>query len=370
MKRRLFALLLLFPFLVSCIQDEPLSPYADIETFSLPNDVTLSDATFNQTNISIHVKKSANLTALIPTVTISEGATITPDPSIAQDFNKEVKYVVTAADGKHQREYTIQTITTSAYSYSFENWEKLDPNAIYETPVEYDSEGKRTTLWDSSNKGINIYKQNEYKRPEEFPIHKTSNMVTHGKYSAEMLTMVGPGDILGMINIPIVAGSLFMGVMDPLYALKDPLLSTRFGLPFYDKPLRMTGKYMYRAGTENYIDPNGKVLPNVKDSCAIYGVFFRVDNASMMLDGTNIRIHPNIVAMGMMSPEERAGSKGEGMVPFDITFEYKKDHIVDFERYQYKLALIFSSSFYGDRYEGTPGSHLIIDEVAVIIDEE
>lgn len=367
MKLKLSLTLLLSVLLITgCIQDEPLSPYADIDAFSLPDDVTLSTASFNQDNISIYVKKGANLSAIVPSIRISEGAAITPDPATPQDFNHEVKYTVTAADGLHRREYVIQAISISQYKYDFEYWEELDKYGPYETPVEYDLAGKRTTPWDSSNRGINYYV--DFTDPDQYPIHKTTSS-TGGKYAAEMTTIKGPENVMNIMYIPVAAGSLFIGAMNPIYALKDPLLATQFGQPFHDKPLRITGKYKYKAGTGNYIDPNGKVRPGVKDSCAIYSVFYRVDSASMMLDGTNVLTHPNIVSLAMLPPDMRAASPGNDFATFDIPFEKKSNHVVDFEKNSYKLAIVLTSSFYGDRYEGTIGSRLIVDEVEVIIEE-
>lgn len=367
MKLKLSLTLLLSVLLITgCIQDEPLSPYADIDAFSLPDDVALSAASFNQGNISIYVKKGINLSSIVPTIRISDGAIITPDPATPQDFSKEVKYTVTAADGHHQREYVIQAISVAQYSYDFEYWEGLDMYGPYETPVEYDLTGKRTTPWDSSNRGINYYV--DFTKPEQYPIHKTTSS-TSGKYAAEMTTIKGPEDVMGIMYIPVAAGSLFIGTMDPIYALKDPLLATLFGQPFHDEPLRLTGKYKYNAGTGNYIDPKGNVRPGVKDSCAIYSVFYRIDSASMVLDGTNVLTHPNIVSIAMLPPNMRAASPGSDFVTFDIPYEKKSNHVVDFEKNNYKLAIVFSSSFYGDRYEGTIGSRLIVDEVEVKIEE-
>ncbi|MDR1160884.1 MAG: DUF5018 domain-containing protein, partial [Tannerellaceae bacterium] len=144
------ALLLSVLLIPGCIQDEPLSPYADIDAFSLPEGVAMSAASFNQGNISIYVRRGVDLSSIVPVIRISEGASIAPDPLSPQDFGKEVKYTVTAADGKHQREYVVQIISVSQYKYDFEHWEKLDMYGNYETPVEYDPAGKRTTPWDSS----------------------------------------------------------------------------------------------------------------------------------------------------------------------------------------------------------------------------
>ncbi|GHV03739.1 hypothetical protein FACS189416_0640 [Bacteroidia bacterium] len=347
-----------------CIKDEPLSPYADIDAFALPANIMLSPATINQNNITIFVRKNVDLTALVPTITLSEGATIQPSADIPQDFTRPVNYTVTAPDGKHQRIYTVELTSRSLYKYGFENWEVLSSNA-YETPVEYDLEKKRTTPWDSSNKGINIYVQ--YPEASQYPIHKTTQH-TEGQYAAEMLTKNGPGSILGIVNIPVVAGSLFTGVLTPLNALKDPLLATEFGQPIEHKPLRLTGKYIYKAGAD-YIDKKGLRI-GFRDSCAVYSVFFRTDRNLERLNGTNILTHPNIVAIAMMPPAGRAGTPNENdFVAFDIPFDYKTDHVVDFDKNTYKLVIIFSSSYWGDYYEGAPGSHLVVDDVEIITEE-
>lgn len=350
----------------SCIQDEPLNPEADILAFSLPGDIALSKATFNQSTISINVRPDADLTHITPIIEITEGATIEPAADTPQNFTKPVIYTVTAADRIHQRIYTVQLITSSIYEYTFEYWKQLDKNYAYLTPVEYDADHQELKPWDSSNKGIAIYQQ--YPNADDYPVHPTSTRM-EGKLAAEMVTKKGPGSILGILNIPVVAGSLFTGVLNPLNALKDPLLATQFGQPFSEKPLRMRGHYMYKAGQGDYIDRLGNAQPGLKDSCAIYSVFFRTDKNLEMLDGTNILTDPNIVAIAMLPPENRAGTEGDDFVAFDIPFEYKNNVEVDFEKNKYKLVIVFSSSFYGDRYEGTPGSCLIVDDVEIITEE-
>ena len=349
----------------SCIQDEPLSPYADIEAFALPSEIALTDATINQTDISIYVRKNLDLTSIVPNIKISDGATIEPAIGTPRDFSGAVKYVVKAADGNHQREYTIRTIKSVQYEYKFESWSLM--GARFETPIEYDDEGNTSTPWDSSNKGINIYQQ--FPSPEGYPVHKTTD-ASEGTYAAEIITQKGPGNILGIINVPIAAGSLFTGVFNPLNALINPLLATQFGQPFYDKPTRLTGSYKYKAGTGDYIAPDGNPIPGVKDSCSIFAVLFKSDQTLNRLDGTNVLKHPNIVALAMLPPEARAGSKGEDFVPFNIDFDYVEGHVIDFEKNDYKLSIVLSSSYYGDRYEGTVGSHLIVDDLKLICEEE
>ena len=46
------------------------------------------------------------------------------------------------------------------------------------------------------------------------------------------------------------------------------------------------------------------------------------------------------------------------------------DEVIDFSKHEYKLAVVFSSSFWGDRYEGTPGSELIVDDAKIITEDD
>jgi outer membrane protein assembly factor BamB len=59
------------------------------------------DATIDITNktISATLPSTADLTKLVPTITVSDKATISPASGVAQDFSTEVSYTVTAEDG-------------------------------------------------------------------------------------------------------------------------------------------------------------------------------------------------------------------------------------------------------------------------------
>ena len=73
-------------------------------------------------NITATVPARTDLTALVPTIVISEDATIDPASSAAQDFTEPVTYTVTAEDGTTQ-EYTV-TITPAASVQVNAVWEK------------------------------------------------------------------------------------------------------------------------------------------------------------------------------------------------------------------------------------------------------
>ena len=49
--------------------------------------------------VSVQVPESTDVTALVPTITVSENATVSPASGVAQDFTNPVIYTVTAEDG-------------------------------------------------------------------------------------------------------------------------------------------------------------------------------------------------------------------------------------------------------------------------------
>ena len=76
------------------------SPAKDIIKFSFPTLSPVIDATIDVTTKAINatVPIGTDLTKLVPTISISDKATISPAKGVAQDFSKEVSYTVTAED--------------------------------------------------------------------------------------------------------------------------------------------------------------------------------------------------------------------------------------------------------------------------------
>ncbi len=57
--------------------------------------------------IAVTVTRGTDVTRLVPTIEVSEGATVSPASGAEQDFSQPVKYTVTAEDGKSRSEYTV-----------------------------------------------------------------------------------------------------------------------------------------------------------------------------------------------------------------------------------------------------------------------
>ena len=115
--RSLIALAILLGIVWSCKKDDPIAvtpttpttPTTPVVTKSTAKDITkfsfaaLSpavDATIDATakTISATVPAGTDATKLVPTITISDKATISPATGVATDFSKEVSYTVTAED--------------------------------------------------------------------------------------------------------------------------------------------------------------------------------------------------------------------------------------------------------------------------------
>lgn len=90
---------------------------ANIVSFSLAEQTGV--ATINSTNgtIGIEVFTGTSLTALVPTINISSGATISPLSGVAQNFSNPVTYTVTAQDGTTSKIWTV-TVTEATNTQS------------------------------------------------------------------------------------------------------------------------------------------------------------------------------------------------------------------------------------------------------------
>ena len=106
---------LFFGLFVACSEEEKLSSEASITAFEIEslNQV----GTISGTTITMSVPYGTDISNLTPTITVSEGATLTPASGLARDFTSTVGYTVTAEDGK----------TTSSYSVTISI---LDPDTV------------------------------------------------------------------------------------------------------------------------------------------------------------------------------------------------------------------------------------------------
>lgn len=94
-------------------EETPASTETDILAFTLAEQT--GAATINTTlhTVAIEVALDTDVTSLIPTITLSYGATVIPLSGVARDFTNPVPYTVTAEDGVTHQEWTV-TVTIEA----------------------------------------------------------------------------------------------------------------------------------------------------------------------------------------------------------------------------------------------------------------
>ena len=91
------------------------SPETDITAFTLPEQTGNAIINADDHTIAIEVAYATELTNLMPTITLSIGATVSPLSGVAQDFSGPVTYSVTAEDGITMQDWTV-TITIGSAS--------------------------------------------------------------------------------------------------------------------------------------------------------------------------------------------------------------------------------------------------------------
>lgn len=363
-------LLLVAATTTSCIKEEPLYRETDIQSFRIEGDAYISTPTISNHAITVMVKNDADLTNLTPIIGLPEGATVSPASGVAQDFsNGSVQYTVRAQDSSFIRIYSVSVIQPSSLSlkFDFEKWQ-LTKSGYYD--LMSNSGTELVKLWDSGNSGIAIYSK------EQFPTTPDSTDYYQGHCSARLQTLKGNVNI-GAIKVPIFSGSLFYGTFK--LNILDPRKSVRLGQPHQKeagKPLVFTGYYKYTPGTPFiYLEGSGKDAVEMQsdtivDEAAMYAVLYKVtkgNSANEYLDGITIADDARIVARADWKKEnasrtDRAASSG--YTRFFIPFVYTEE--LDFNQYDYKLAILFASSKAGDQYRGAVGSTLNVDEVQIV----
>jgi len=363
MKRLFFLLPVCVLALSSCIKTEPLNPEADILSFSVPDQNIVLNSFIANENITIFINKkdTSKIKAIAPIITTTPGARLEPALGTVLDFTSTQTYRIYPENGKGVKEYKVNFVSFYPLTYHFEKWYSTGSGRrIYETPYEEEF-GIEFNIWSSGNKGIALYMNAPYPTQKS----ETPEEAREGS-AAKLLTIEGPGSVLGIMNIPVVAGSLFQGEF--ILDMREPLRSPKFGMPYSVAPMMpdsLQGYYKYRAGEGNFIDGKGNIVPNMTDSCSIYGVLYEYNGER--LTGENILDFDaeNIVATAWIPRTDR--TPGDDFVYFNVPFKYKPSYqsAADFEGKELYFTLVFSSSFRGDYYEGTPGSVLLIDDVNI-----
>ncbi len=323
---------------------------ADILGFTFDNtDAVTEQPVINSDNtITFKVNESADVTALVPTITVSEGATVTPGTGEPQNFSagKTVTYTVVSEDYGTTKTYTVSAGTQSVLKFSFEEWEVSEKNDVL-LPKD---------IWASSASGASLLGGTLLKQEAR----------EDGTFAAKMITFEFPNP--NALIPGITAGSIFIGKFDLMAALKDRLSSTKFGYPvetvgLKGQPVRLKGMYKYQAG-ERYLDASdyeNVIETKDVDKGSIVAVLYKAKDAEgndVTLTAHDVNSSEHIVGYASVITENTSE-----YVPIDVEFEYKNSYNPEEE---YKFAIVCSSSKDGDYFKGAGGSTLIVDELEVI----
>ncbi len=359
----------------SCFKEEPLNAECDIEkawvhvenlnaSFYNASD-TLINVLSTENKIVFTMRDDADVTALAPQFTITEGATITPANGSVQDFsNGPVTYTVTSQDGKWSRKYTVECNRVARYitevmNFDFEHFE-LDPN-YHQYYIWHNTlpDGTLGNDWASGNLGFRLSKSTAL--ANEFP----TTVLEQGYDGHGVLLITRDTGALGLSSgKPIAAGNMFLGKFNIAMAMvNNAMKATEFGIPFTQKPVRLSGYYQYSPSAP-FTDKNFVEHPERIDAGDIYSVLYLNHDASgkpLVLYGDNVLSSEQIVAVARVQNVNETNGQ---WVYFDIPFEYNSDiDMTLLENRGYSLTIVFSSSIEGASFEGAVGSTLKVDKV-------
>ena len=325
---------------------------------SYPANAAVFGTTIDQDNRTVSVSMNPDtagawdLTALVPTIEVSQGATVTPASGSAIDLSngKSVTFTVVAENGT-ENTYTVSA-SGSIYFYDFETW--TSEGAMYPEEI------TNPVGWATCNDAVGLIKNMGpmLGHPEyngEYPVRPTENGVT-GKGAIIESVYTAKGNLMGQTIPAVTSGTIFLGTFNAIAAMTDPMATTEFGILFEDKPLAVTGWLKYTPG-EKFYDENGEIIDK-QDLGTVNAVLYEVTSEDETLNGSDIYTSDKICATGSF---ETAGAAD--FTQFTVDMEYVKDY--DPSK-TYKLAVIFAASKEGNAYRAASGSIMIVDNVTII----
>ena len=293
-----------------------------------------------------------------------------PASGSTHDFSAgRVTYTVTSEDGRWTRRYEVGfnpvTVTVKdTLHYDFEHFALEGRTGKYYVWTHVADDGTQQPLWATGNPGFAISMGSA--QPEDYP---TVPLREGYDGAAVKLTTRDTGPFGQLVNKRLAAGNLFIGTFDVAAALTNTLRATRFGLPFGKRPTKFSGYYKYSPG-EKFQDKNGNAVDGRTDRAAVYAVLYRNHDEAgnpVTLYGDDVRTSPLIVALADVPSVPATGE----WTAFEAAFDYRADIDADLlARQGYSLAIVFSSSADGDKFEGAVGSTLMVDKVKIICTEE
>ena len=395
--RLIIAMVMPLMVFTSCIKDELPNAEADILDVILDKDVIISKKIENE-RITVFISPGAygdrkNIRNI--SFVLSEGATIIRGND-NYDYSTSHEIEVMSEDGNWKKTHEVRILDMSfPTEYYFENWaENRSTTGVYDECFErlMDDEGSESDLyiWASGNMGYRITGKGV--NPTDYPTYKTTSQddAHNGAYAAVLETRyvgkIGQGS-------PLAAGNLFIGEFSGkgINIMQQQMKATRFGMPFNKKPVSLKAWFKYKSGGVIGIyntDPKGDgekigeytdpVSGSNQDYAAIYAIMFDNVKAKELygknyLDGSTILSSDAEVARAILTDDDKYGTpvNEQGYpneyifkeLPFTFSAEIDPVRLAN---YEYSIAIVFSSSFYGAEFKGAPGSKIWVDDVELI----
>lgn len=252
----------------------PFSNEKKILNFQFDIDGEVFDGIINHADLSVTLETYKDVSYIIPNITVSENAIITPDPNEGQGFNKPVEYTVTAQDG------TTNIYTVNVHRANIEN-------TFTKCFIRATSFG-RVSYLDLSNPDINLFLENNQNSYElsiyDTAIWDSSGVMMTNFYFDFTEDIVSATDykLRFKINDEILAETDY--VIDVLAENAPEIISANQASYTYNDTLILTGtnllpglsipanfsNYIYN---DSYVDvsPDGMTLEFVMD--INYGMF-------------------------------------------------------------------------------------------------
>lgn len=359
----------------SCIKSEGLEREADIISVSIEDEayvLTTIHDDISKREVTIIIAgntdkyKNGKIT---PKITVSKGATIFPASGETVELaDYEHPYIVTAEDGG-QKMYQIKVMSYQPLNQDFEEWDWKATNTRkpYEVP--------RDPMWDCGNSGIHIL----IKEGLAYPTRSSEDVRPGSNGHSSVLLETTEGNrnkISDLMDIPVFSGNMFRGKF--VINMGDPLSSPNFGQPhpqYLGKPIALRAWYKYKAGSPyvSWEKVNGKKIvsldENKKDELNLYAVLYKVTKDkkgdNFYLTGHNIKDFEQEIVVAH-TPIRMPEQTEDEWHYYDVKFTHKEP--LDFDKNNYKLAIILASSSEGANYMGAIGSRLQVDDLRVIFE--
>lgn len=347
----------------SCIKEEAKNMEADIIAVPIADSLVYGSPRITNNFVVIHPHKDkVNIDSFPLFFELTPGAKISPASGSYQNFSAPVTYTVTSEDGQYQKTYQVAFITESVpTTFDFEHYE-FDALKAYTKFFEVGN--TQANIWGSGNAGFATLAGSN-PTASSYPTQVTTlqQEVQHGLAALKLVT-TSTGALGAMVNMPIAAGSLFIGSLDISNQFNP---QTQMGFPYSGKPLSISGYYQYKPG-DQLIDKSGSAIEG-SDECSIYAVLYDRNELfnrtqTSWLSNDNVQTDPSIVAIAKLPSGKE--TEGNQWIPFHLTFDYLRQ--VDLESanaFNYNITIVFSSSKDGDSYQGAVGSTLLVDHVTI-----